>query len=125
VLEVSDAQVITFVAHAERLTIEEWIVILASARGTRAVRLPALRRLRDTIAMDEPSVIGLIANERIAEIARTLEQQLREQDREAVSVVRFAGAVVTQLTAASYARLSAGMSWAPAMWRSSTRPSSR
>jgi hypothetical protein len=103
VLVVSDAQVVTFLTHAERLTIDEWSEILASARALRAKRLPAVRRLRDAIAMDEPSVIGRISNERIAAIARTLEQELRVEDREAAGVVRFAGAVVTQLTASSYA----------------------
>jgi hypothetical protein len=103
VLEVSDAQVITFLAHAERLTVPEWLAILERARELRTQRLPAVRRLRDTIALDEPTVIGVIANERIAEIARTIEQELREQEREPVGIVRFAGAVVTQLTAAAYA----------------------
>lgn len=36
VLEVSDAQVITFLAHAERLTIDEWLEILDRARELRA-----------------------------------------------------------------------------------------
>jgi hypothetical protein len=103
VLEVDDASVVTFLAHAERLTVDEWTEILTSAHERRAARLPAVRRLRDAIAMDEPSVIGLIANVRIATIARTLEQELRDEDREAGGVVRFAGAVVTQLTASSYA----------------------
>jgi hypothetical protein len=103
VLETSDAQVISFLANAERLTMDEWLQILERALELRAQRLPAVRRLRDTIAPDEPTVIGLIANERIAEIARTLEQELREQEREAAGVVRFVGAVVTQLTAAAYA----------------------
>jgi hypothetical protein len=48
-------------------------------------------------------VIGLMTTERIAAIARTLEQELRDQDRQAAGVVRFASAVVCQLTAASYA----------------------
>jgi hypothetical protein len=44
-----------------------------------------------------------VANERIAAIARTLKQELRDQDRERPGVVRFATAVVTQLTDAAYA----------------------
>jgi hypothetical protein len=103
VLEVSDAQVVTLLAHVERLTVDEWAEILTSAHERRAERLPAVRRLRDAIAMDEPSVIGMLANVRISTIARTLEQELRDEDREAAGVVRFAGAVVTQLTASSYA----------------------
>ena len=103
VLEPSDAQVVTFLAHAEQLTIDEWLEILERARELRGQRLPAVWRLRDTIALDEPSVIGIIATERIAAIAWTVEQELREQDREAAGVVRFATAVSTQLTAASYA----------------------
>lgn len=62
----------------------------------------AVRRLRDAIALDEPSAIGLLANQRIAVIARTLEQELRAQNRDVAGVVRFADAVVTELTAASY-----------------------
>ena len=103
VLESADAQAISFLAHAERLTVEEWAEILATARELRERRLPAVRRLRDAIAMDEPSAIGLWANTRIAAIARALEQELRDEDREPAGVIRFAGAVVTQLTAASYA----------------------
>jgi hypothetical protein len=45
ILEVADAQVITFLAHAERLTVAEWREILAHARELRAQRLPAVRRL--------------------------------------------------------------------------------
>jgi hypothetical protein len=103
VLEVPQAQVVTFLAHAEQLTIPEWLEILTRARELRLTRLPAVRRLRDAIALAEPSVIGMIANERISAIARTFEQELREEDREAAGVVRFASAVVSQLTAASYA----------------------
>jgi hypothetical protein len=103
VLESSDAQAISFLAHAERLTVDEWAEILATARELCARRLPSLRRLRDAIAMDEPSAIGLLANQRIAVIARTLEQELRAQNRDVAGVVRFADAVVTELTAASYA----------------------
>ena len=66
-------------------------------------RLPAVRRLRDAIAIDEPTAIGLPANQRIAIIARTLEQELRVQNRHVAGVVRFADAVVTELTATSYA----------------------
>jgi hypothetical protein len=99
VLKTSDAHVASFLTHAERLTIDEWAEILTSAHE----RLPAVRRLRDAIAMDEPSVIGSIANERIAAIVRTLEQELRDENREAAGVVRFAGAVATQLTASFYA----------------------
>jgi hypothetical protein len=55
------------------------------------------------VLLVEPSVIETMANERIAAIARTFEQELREQDREAAGVVRFAGVVVSQLTAAAYA----------------------
>jgi hypothetical protein len=36
-------------------------------------------------------------------IARTLEQELRAQNRDVAGVVRFADAVVTELTAAAYA----------------------
>jgi len=103
VLESSDAQAISFLAHAEQLTIEEWAGILATARDLRARRLPAVRRLRDAIALDEPSAIGLLANQRIPLIARTLEQELRAQNRDVAGVVRFADAVVTELTAISYA----------------------
>jgi hypothetical protein len=35
VLKVADAMVITFLAHAERLTVHEWLEILAPARGLR------------------------------------------------------------------------------------------
>lgn len=101
VLEVSDAQVVTFLAHAERLTVEEWAEILTTAHELRVRRLPALRRLRDAIALDDPSAIGLLANQRIAVIARTLEQELRAQNRDVGGVVRFADAVVTELTAAT------------------------
>ena len=62
-----------------------------------------MRRLRDTIAMTAPTVVGMMANTRIAAIAHTLEQELREQDRERAGVVRFATAVVSQLTTAAYA----------------------
>jgi hypothetical protein len=103
VLDAADAQVISFLAHAELLTVDEWLEILERARELRVQRLPAVRRLRDTIALDEPTIVGMRATERIAAIARTLEQELREQDREALGAVRFASAVVTQLTAASYA----------------------
>ena len=103
VLQVPDAQVITFLANAERLTVAEWLEILKRARELRAKRLPALRRLRDVIALDEPTVVGMIANERIATIERTLEQELRDEQRDAAGIVRFATAVVTQLTAATYA----------------------
>jgi hypothetical protein len=44
----------------------------------------------------------MIANTRIAAIAHTLEQELREQNCERAGVVRFATAVVTQLTTAVY-----------------------
>jgi hypothetical protein len=47
------------------------------------------------IALDEPTAIGALANERIAAIGRTLEQELREEEREDAGVVRFVGAVVT------------------------------
>lgn len=49
------------------------------------------------------TVVEMIATERTAAIARTLEQELRDHDREAADVLRFAGAVVTQLTAAACA----------------------
>jgi len=75
----------------------------ASAPELLAHRLPAVRRLRDRIRLDEPSVIGSIAEERIAAIARIDGQEPREQEREAAGVVRFDGAVVTQVTAAAYA----------------------
>jgi hypothetical protein len=52
--------------------------------------------------MNEPTVVGMIANTRIAAIAHTLEQEQREQDRERAGVVRFATAKVTQLTTAVY-----------------------
>jgi hypothetical protein len=42
VLEVPDAQVITFLAHAERPTVDEWLEILARARELRVQRLPVL-----------------------------------------------------------------------------------
>jgi hypothetical protein len=103
VLGSADAQAISFLAHAERLTVEERAEILATARELRARRLPAVRRLRDAIALDEPSAIGLLANTRIAAIARTLEQELRARDTDPAGAVRFAGAVITQLTATSYA----------------------
>jgi hypothetical protein len=103
VIDVSDAQAISFLAHADRLTNDEWLEILEGAHELRAQRLPAVRRLRDTIALDEPTIIGAIATERIAAIARTLEHELRALDREAADVMRFATAVVTQLTAAAYA----------------------
>jgi hypothetical protein len=105
VLEVADAQVVTFLANAERLTVEEWAGILESARELRARRLPAVRRLRDAIAADEPSAIGLLANQSIAVIARTLEQELRAQSRDVAGVVRFADALVTELAPHAY--------WAP------------
>ena len=94
---------ITFLAHAERLMIDEWLEILVRARELGVQRLAAVRRLRDTIAMNEPTVVGMLANTRIAAIAHALEQELREQDGEAVGVAHFATAVVVQLTAASYA----------------------
>lgn len=103
VLEVPDAQVITFLACAERLTVAEWFEIIERARELRGQRLPAVRRLRDTIALDEPTVIGMLANGRIAAIAKTLEQELRDREREGPGLVRFATAMSTQLTAASYA----------------------
>jgi hypothetical protein len=102
VLEVADALVITFLAHAERLTVSEWLEILARAREFRVQRLAAIRRLRDTIALDSPTIIGMLANERIAAIAHTLEQELRDPERDGDGIVRFATAVVTQLTAAAY-----------------------
>jgi hypothetical protein len=94
VLEVSDAQVISFLARPERLTIDEWLEILERARERRPNLLPAVRRLRDSIALDELSVLGMMANERIAAIARTFVQELRKQKREAAGVVRFAGEVI-------------------------------
>lgn len=103
VLAVPDAQVVTFLTCAEQLTVGEWLEILERAREFRAQRLPAIRRLRDTIALAEPSVVGMLAIERIAVIAQTLEQELRDVERDGLGVVRFATAVVTQLTAASYA----------------------
>jgi hypothetical protein len=102
IMKVSDAQVITFLAHAARLTVDEWLDILERARELRAQRLPTIRRLRDMIALEEPSVIGMLANTRIHTIARTLEQELRDQERDAAGVARFITAVVTQLTAAAY-----------------------
>lgn len=66
-------------------------------------RLPAVRRLRDTIAPDEPTALGLLANRQFARIARTLRQELRDQERESAGVLGFAGAVITQLTAPAYA----------------------
>lgn len=102
-LEVSDAQVISFLAHAERLTVDEWLEILRRVRELRTQRLPAIRRLRDMIALNAPTAVGMLANERIAAITRTLGQELRQQDEEAVGVVRFWTAVVSQLTAAAYA----------------------
>jgi hypothetical protein len=102
-LELLEAQAVTFLAHAERLTVIEWLEILERARELRARRLPAVRRLHDTIALDEPTVIGMMANERIAAIARPLEQELREEGREAAGVLRFVTAAVTQLTVASHA----------------------
>jgi hypothetical protein len=102
VLEMSDAQVITFLAHAERLTVDEWLDILERARELCAQRLPAVRRLRDKVALDAPTDIGMVVPERITAIARTLEQELRGDGREA-EVARFARGVLTQLTAASYA----------------------
>jgi hypothetical protein len=65
-------------------------------------RLPAARR-GDTIALDGAIVIGVLANTRIRRIARTLEQELRQHDRETAGVERFATAVITQLTAGFYA----------------------
>jgi hypothetical protein len=123
ILEVSDAQVITFLAHAERLTIEEWLEILTSARELRAQRLPAVRRLRDTIGLTEPSVIGLMANERIAAIALTLEQELHEQGGEA------AGVVLSRLLSSLSSRQlhtesNAGTNWDLRTWRNSAPPSS-
>jgi hypothetical protein len=53
--------------------------------------------------MADPTVVGMMVTERIAAIARTLERELREVNGEAAGAVRFAGAVVTQLTAAAYA----------------------
>lgn len=103
VLEVPDAQVVTFLAHAERLTVEEWAEILANARERRKQRLPAIRRLRNMIATEEPSAIGLLANQRIAVFARTLDQELRIQRSDVAGVVRSADAVGTELTATSYA----------------------
>jgi hypothetical protein len=61
-------------------------VILECARDLRVKRLPAIRRLRDTIAPNEPSVIGLIAAERITATARTFEQELCK-DRAALRAV--------------------------------------
>lgn len=52
---------ITFLARAEQLMVDEWLQILQRARELRVQRLPAVRRLRDTIALDEPSMIGRIA----------------------------------------------------------------
>jgi hypothetical protein len=49
VLEVSNAQVITFLAHAEWVTIDEQLEILQRARELHAQRLQAVRRLRDTM----------------------------------------------------------------------------
>ncbi len=63
----------------------------------------AVRRLRDAVGSDEPSAIELLANQRIAAIARTLEQELLAQDTDVAGVGRFAGAIVTQLSATSYA----------------------
>lgn len=53
--------------------------------------------------MDEPSAIGLLANQRIAVIARTIERELRAQSSDVAGVVRLADAVVTELTATPYA----------------------
>jgi hypothetical protein len=103
VLAAAGAHILTFLACAEQLTAEEWTEIVTTARELRAERLPAVRRLRDAIAFDEPRSIAMLANALIAVIAHTLEQELRDEDREAIGVVQFAGTVVIQLTTASNA----------------------
>jgi hypothetical protein len=51
----SDVLAINFLTYAERLTICEWLQIVECARVLRTQRLPAVRRLRDTIALDVPT----------------------------------------------------------------------
>jgi hypothetical protein len=65
VLAVADAQVVTFGRNAKRLTVEKWLEILEGARASRAGSL-----FNSSVTL---SVKGLIANERIAAIVRTLE----------------------------------------------------